>query len=161
MSTEKFKTDLSQGELGERVIANYLLIKRPIKKIEFMGEGKDWDFKCEDINGKIITFEVKTDRYEYMNGITTGNMFIEISCSKKPSGINASKADYFVYYYPDLELFYIMPLPEFRLFLLKEKITIAELCGDGQRTEGYLLDRQLCGKNYTSFTIKKDVDIWI
>ena len=114
---EKFKSDLNQGEMGERVIANFILLKRPIKKIEFMGKGKDWDFRCEDINGKVITFEVKTDRYEHIKGITTGNMFIEISCNKIPSGINASKADYFVYYYPDLEIFYLMPLPEFRLFL--------------------------------------------
>jgi len=157
---EKFKNDLNQGEMGERVIANYFLLRRAIKKIEFLGKGKDWDFICQDVNGKIITFEVKTDRYEFKKGITTGNMFIEISCNQKPSGINASKADYFVYYYPDLEIFYLMPLPEFRLFLLKEKINIAELCGDGQRTEGYLLDRNLCKKYYSTFSIKKDTDIW-
>ena len=75
---EKFKSDLNKGEMGERVIANFLLLKRPIKKIEFMGKGKDWDFRCEDINDKVITFEVKTDRYEHIKGITTGNMFIEI-----------------------------------------------------------------------------------
>lgn len=159
MNSDKFYADLSQGELGERVIASYFLIRGKFNKIEFRGAGKEYDLKCH--NGDVATtFEIKTDRYEFTHGKETGNLFIETSCNKKPSGINASKADYYVYYYPDREEFYLMPLPELRLFLLNNKIHIQELCGDGERVEGYLLNRDVCKKAFKVYELKKDIDIW-
>lgn len=47
---------------------------------------------------KEYTYEVKTDVYPK----DTGNMVIEFECRNKPSGIYATQADYFVYFYPHL-----------------------------------------------------------
>lgn len=43
--------------------------------------------------GKDVSIEVKTDRKWHK----TGNIFIEISCNGKPSGIMSTKASYLVY----------------------------------------------------------------
>jgi hypothetical protein len=43
--------------------------------------------------GQQVTMEVKRCR----KALTTGNLFIEISCSGKPSGIMSTEAEYFAY----------------------------------------------------------------
>lgn len=159
MNSEKFISQLSQGELGERVIASFFLSQGKFNKVEFKGAGTEYDLKCYS-DDKSTTFEIKTDRYEFFKKKQTGNMFLEISCNQKPSGINSSKADFYIYYFPDREEFYLMPLPELRLFLVNQQIHIEQLCGDGNKFEGYLLNREVCKKHFKVYKIKKDIDIW-
>jgi len=156
---EKFKKDLQQGELGEQIIASFFNKKFGLEDIIFRGEGKEWDFKGIK-QGKEISFEVKTDRYEYFTKERTYNMFIEISCSGKPSGILSSKAEHFVYYYPDFEEFYIIPMDELRLLVSNEDIERAELSGDGGRTEGFLVHRNLFKDKFKVYKIEKDTTLW-
>lgn len=156
---DKFKKDLEQGELGERIIASYFNKKFGLEDIIFRGKGKEWDFKGVK-DGKEISFEVKTDRYEYFTKNKTYNMFIEISCSGKPSGILSSKAEHFVYYYPDFEELYIIPMDELRLFVIKEDLEKTERSGDGGRTEGFLVHRNLFKDKFKVYKIKKDENIW-
>jgi hypothetical protein len=156
---KKFKDDLSQGELGEKVIASYFEKKFSLEDIEFRGKGKEWDFKGRK-GDKTIYFEVKTDRYEYFTKRLTYNMFIEISCSGKPSGILSSKACHFVYYYPDFEEFYIIPMDELRLLCAKENIELSTMSGDGGKTEGYLIHRNLWKDRFKVYNIKKDNELW-
>jgi len=156
---EKFKKDLQQGELGEQIIASFFNKKFGLEDIIFRGEGKEWDFKGIK-QGKEISFEVKTDRYEYFTKERTYNMFIEISCSGKPSGILSSKAEHFVYYYPDFEEFYIIPMDELRLLVINEDIERAELSGDGGRTEGFLVHRNLFKDKFKVYKIEKDTTLW-
>jgi len=49
------------------------------------------------------TIEVKTDTH------TTPNFFVEYECDGIPSGIMTSQADWWVYYFPNLELLYFIP----------------------------------------------------
>lgn len=156
---QKFYNDLSQGELGERCIANYFEEKFGLKEIEFRGKGKEWDFKGRK-GDKIIYFEVKTDRYEYFTGQKTYNMFIEITCSGKASGILTSKACHFIYYYPDFEEFYIIPMEDLRMLLMKEDIELTTRAGDGGKTEGYLVHRNLWKDKFKVYNITKDETIW-
>lgn len=151
---KKWLRDLGKGQVGERVIANFLEGKG--FSIKGFNDTKDYDI-ITNKEGKSVTFEIKTDEYETYKG-DTGNMFLEIRCSGKSSGIYASIADYFVYYYPQLESAWII-----KLELLKEQIKLRpELqhftygCGDGGRVDGILCKRdEMESVGFKVYKIKK------
>jgi len=90
MSGRGFTVDrLIRGSIGEKV-AERALYKRFGDKIKSLVhcDNKDCDFI---INEKIL-IEVKNDNMSYK----TGNVAIEIECRGKPSGINTTKANYWV-----------------------------------------------------------------
>lgn len=155
---KKWKQDLSQGQTGERVIAKHFEDNYSLTEILF---NDDYKF---DISGKrgdeIITFEVKTDRYEFMKEIKTYNMFIEISCNGKPSGISNSKADHFVYYYPDFEEAFIIPMAKLRVLIMMEELKLTEQSGDGGKVNGYLIHRNLYRHHFNVIKITKNTEIW-
>lgn len=155
---KKWKKDLSEGQKGERVIAEYFEKKYSLGEILFNEDSK-YDFSGKR-GEEIITFEVKTDRYEYMKNIKTYNMFIEIECNGKPSGISNSKADHFVYYYPDLEEVYIIPMPKLRHLVMVNNLDFSEQSGDGGKVKGYLLHRNLFKEHFNVIKIEKDKEVW-
>jgi hypothetical protein len=157
-TNEKWLNDLSEGEKGERVVAEFFKKRFGLDDISY-NNNSEYDFKGRK-DGRTIYFEVKTDRYEYFKEQKTFNMFIEITCSGKPSGILTSKADHFVYYYPDLEELYIIPMDELRMLCIKEEIQLTSMSGDGGRTEGYLVHRNLWKDKFKVYSVKKDTDIW-
>jgi hypothetical protein len=148
---EKFKTDLKQGEAGEWVIARFLLQKG--YKILDMNKTMDYDIKITD--GLFDrTIEVKTDRYEYMKGVKTDNMFLEVSCNDKMSGIRGSKADYFIYYYPDWELAYLISMNKIRKIANYGRRS--NQSGDKNKVTGYLINRFEFENEFKIIKIKKD-----
>ena len=84
-----FKTDLEYGKDAE-----YLILKRIQNKypLAFMIEGR---FKAFDLFVPEIEegVEIKSDRQAEQ----TGNIFIEIECNSEYSGIQATKAGWYVY----------------------------------------------------------------
>lgn len=138
---EKFKTDLVGGELGERVFASYLQQTKGFDIISFNNDYK-YDIKTEYLC-KEITFEVKTDRYEFLKGVQTNNMFIEVSCNNKPSGISKTEADIFVYFLPDYEEAYLISVKKLKELLLTrpELFRYTTQSGDGGKVKGYLINR--------------------
>jgi len=138
---EKFKTDLVGGELGERVFASYLKQQKGFDIISFNDDYK-WDIKTEYFC-KEITFEVKTDRYEFLKGVKTDNMFIETSCNNKSSGISKTEADFFVYFFPDYEEAYLISVKRMRELLLtrQDLFRYTTQSGDGGKVKGYLINR--------------------
>jgi len=84
-----FKTDLEYGKDAENQILKRIQIKYPLA---FIIEGK---FKAFDIFVPEIQqgIEVKTDRQAEQ----TGNVFIEIKCNNKYSGIQTTKAGWYIY----------------------------------------------------------------
>lgn len=148
---KKWTTDLRQGEAGEMVIAR-LMLQKGYDIVE-MNKTMDYDIKITDGFFE-KTLEVKTDRYEYFTGRITDNMFIEVSCNGKLSGVRGSKADYFVYYYPDWEVAY---------FITREKLLSlihfgrrASQSGDKGKVVGYLLNRHEFSGEFKIVKIKKD-----
>jgi len=113
----KWTNDLEQGNKGEKVIADYITNKRPQYKVSEFRNDKKYDFKLTSSTENDLTFEVKTDRYEYIKGFMTWNIFIETSCSGNDSGIMSSEADYFVYYFPDWEEAFFIQSDELREFV--------------------------------------------
>ena len=89
-------------------------MNKPFNKYDFITDlkyGTDSEkniAKILGLDGK--EFEVKTERDWWTK---TGNIAIELECNKKPSGINVTKAKYWVHAFQDkagLFCFIIMPV---------------------------------------------------
>ena len=93
---------------------------------------KEYDFKTD-----VSTYEVKSDRLAYKYGCKT--MFIEYECSNKPSGINATTADFWFYFMvkpDDSYICYKIPTSVLREECTKSRIVSG---GDGGRVKGYIV----------------------
>jgi hypothetical protein len=86
----KFKRDLQQGKKYERLATDYFDYDDL-----YMSKGycKEYDFCCVK-GGEKTYVEVKSDRLAGK----TGNLCIEYEYKGKPSGINATTADYWMYF---------------------------------------------------------------
>ena len=161
---EKWWSDLDQGNKGERVIADYITKKKPEYKIAYYRNDKWYDFRMTGDTVEDKTFEVKTDCFEKLKGYYTNNMFIEIKCNGRDSGITSSKADYFVYYFPYHELAYFVEMDKIREFFNTDEkrtgIRLATQSGDGGRVTGYVVDRHKWKSIFNVVKIKKDKNIW-
>ena len=88
MSKEQFLKDVEIGEYTENKIVSFIKIKYP-KAYKHEGEFKDYDIRIPE---KDITIEVKTD----IGSAESDNYFIEFSCNGVDSGINSTKANYWI-----------------------------------------------------------------
>jgi hypothetical protein len=150
----KFTTDLKQGNIGERIIAKKLK-ENGYNILEF-GNTMDWDIKIEK-DGFIKTIEVKTDRWEYFHNMTTNNMFLETKCNGKPSGIIGTKADYFIYFYPEHELAYLIRTDE--IIKLANYGSRKAYVADKNKVIGYTINRFQYQDQFKIINIKRD-SIW-
>ena len=84
-----FHSDLAFGEEGEYLVLKKLHLKYP-KAYKVEGYCKEWDIFVPE---KGIGVEVKSDRAAHK----TGNVVIENSYGDKPSGIETTRATWWVY----------------------------------------------------------------
>lgn len=105
-------------------------------------ELKGWDTKYGIYTNdhqliKTVTFEIKCDKFP------SRNVFFERSCSKKPSGVYATNADYFVYLMPrhTTDNFFISKSPDL-LGLLNLNRYHLTYGGEGNRVTGWITDRE-------------------
>ena len=137
-SNVKFKEDLKQGNIGERLVAKYL----ESKGFTIINYGNTSDYDILTLyKGKEVKFEIKTDLYEYYKKIITNNLFIEVICNNKFSGINSSKADYFIYLLPNIDEMYMIKISDLKELLMSRGFRRSSQSGDGGRVIGYLIDR--------------------
>lgn len=157
-NTKKFEKDLDFGEHFEMASVNFItefFNKKLIvneKKLLFLGQNNgtsttelkkyDLKFGIFPLTGaieaeRIITFEIKTDKYD------SANVFFEKSCSKKPSGVYATEADYFIYILPRYteKNFYIIKPVDLINLLDKGDYHLSIGVGDGKRVNGFLINR--------------------
>ena len=104
MANYNFNKDLAIGEKGEKDV----LFDLESMGAKFIDDNKD---NCYDLlvekGGIQLKYEIKTDVYCFPQ-FDTGNMFIEFECRGKTSGIEVTKADWFVMHYKYLkEIWYI------------------------------------------------------
>lgn len=136
MGKYNFNDDLDLGEFGERVICEDLTYLGG----EFITDNKtnthDLVFLFKD---KIITYECKTDIYR-----DTGNMFIETECRGKASGIEVTKAEWFVTFYKHLDELWYIKTDKLRDILKNfEHKEITQGGDKGSNTKGILLNRNM------------------
>lgn len=132
-----FNTDIKVGESGEKVIIEDLLSMGAT----FIKDNKDINFDILMTVPKEVTYEIKTDVYCKPTK-DTGNMFIEYECRGKSSGINVTKADWFVTYYPYLNQAWYIDTNELRNLIKYNNFKETTFSGDlGSNTKGYLIPR--------------------
>lgn len=153
MSTVKFNKDLKQGQLGEKYVA-HILRKKGFDVLHF-GNTSDYDILTL-YKGNEKSFEVKTDLYEYYKNKITNNLFIEVMCNNKMSGINTSKADYFVYFLPHISEMYMIKMSDLKELLKVEGFRRSSQSGDRGKVTGYLINRDDAKK---WFNVKKTDNI--
>jgi hypothetical protein len=135
MANYDFNKDIIIGEQGEKVVLDDL---KSLGATIVVGSNNNnkYDFIVK-YKGEELSYECKTDFYK-----DTGNLFVEVRCRGKESGISVTKADWFVTYFTKTkELWYIKTID------LKELIELVphprtKNSGDkGSGTEGYLIDK--------------------
>jgi hypothetical protein len=146
-----FGEDVEKGEWGEgEVLKNIFLNKKEGSIIEFVDKLKtnSYDFKLS-INGKEISYEVKTDS-RCTPSKDTGNMYIEFICLGKPSGISVTKADWFVMYFDELEEMWYIKTDKLRELINNSEFPTASTGRDpATPTTGYLIKRKDFKKHFT------------
>lgn len=96
-----FYGDLAEGLKGEKSIGEYLMNKG-FYNLNYNND-KFWDVCGVSPKTKLNTFfEIKTDFF-CTPSQDTGNLAIEIRFKGSPSGVSATTASYFVYYFKNFE----------------------------------------------------------
>ena len=149
MADYNFKNDLSLGQVGEQNVIDYL-INNGGKLITKNNDNK-YDAIIE-YNGNQITYEIKTDVFCAPN-FDTGNIFIEVECRGKESGLSVTEAKWFVTYFLYLNEIWFIETDKLKKILIENDFPISEQNGDlNSNTKGYLIKRKDIKEN---FKIKK------
>ena len=156
-TNNKYKKDLKYGLEGERVVAFYLSING-MKIIREDIKGEDYDIIMYSPKAdKNLYMEIKTDNYVNDNN-DTGNIAIEIRYKGNPSGISATKADWWVYYMPEISVnnLWMMECNKLKRFI-KENIKDLKVVkgGDNNWSELVLIPRKKYIQYFGVDTIKK------
>jgi hypothetical protein len=159
MSAKKFREDLTQGNIGEKIVATWLEKYKDMKLIKF-NNTMAYDFIMEMPTGKNISYEIKTDRWETFNK-ETGNIFIETRCNGKASGVWGTCADVYCFYFPDYGELYFIKTDDLRNVIATRPdiLTRTTLSGDGGKVSGFLINRYK-NKNIFKFYEINKLKVW-
>jgi hypothetical protein len=150
MAHYNFNKDISEGEDGELTVIEHL------KKLggTLLQQNKDnrYDVIIER-NGKKIKYEIKTDFF-CKPSYDTGNIFVEVECRGKNSGIMVTQADWFVNYFKHFnEIWYIKTKDIIKLIDENRQILVKkENSGDKDSvTKGWLIPKWRLHENFIVF----------
>jgi hypothetical protein len=134
----QFISDLALGVMYEDEyikMRNFTKVHHPIDKAF-----TDYDFKNLETQ---LTYEVKADRMT----CKTGNIFVEFECSGKPSGIMATKADFWIHFICKYNNLKCDEYVKIKVDNLKELIKNNNLKvkngGDNYNAKGYIIPRRV------------------
>lgn len=128
----KFALDLAQGKAAEKRVADKMLAAGLYDEVNFV-KGKFSEYDAVGRKGnKEETLEMKND----MKSALTGNFFMEFWCGDKPSGIDTTKADYYVVTTHKPMQFWKLPVPALTKIAKTCKIVSG---GDDKKAKGYLI----------------------
>ena len=161
---DKFNEDLEDGRSGEKIVALYLALQgmqvvEGVSKDEY---NPDYDLiMFSPKANKNLKFEVKTDDY-ISDDSDTGNIAIEIMFKGKPSGLSATKSDWWVYYMPNISSnnLWMMEVDKLK-GLIKKNINNLRVVmgGDDNQSKLILIPRREYSRYFGIDTIKKtDID---
>jgi hypothetical protein len=130
-----FREDLLLGEKYQRLFLDLIVWE---KSEMATGNFSPWD--CRVWNGdEEVSFEVKADRKARFSN----NIVIEFECSGRPSGINVTQSDYWVYFIVGTGIYYMIPIDELRAAINNQKYTRKVRGGDGYRSQMYLFPAEV------------------
>ena len=150
MAEYNFKNDLNLGEIGEQNVIDYL-ISNGGKLITKNNDNK-YDTIIE-YNGEQIKYEIKTDVFCEPN-FDTGNIFIEVECRGKESGLSVTEAKWFVTYFLYLNEIWFIETNKLKKLLIENDFPLSEQNGDlNSNTKGYLIKRKDIQENFKIKTL--------
>jgi len=132
-----FISDLKFGEYWEQVFLQHIDFDRYVKK---GGKFSKYDLKVY-YNDIITRYEVKADRMTYK----TNNIAIEYECFNKPSGINTTNADLYVYFeiLPIGYILYLIPVDYIKKCIIDKKYLKEVKGGDFNKSKIYLFNKSI------------------
>ena len=144
---DNFQLSLALGEQGEKVVRKFL------ESLGYTFLSKSEEISHDYIflkDGKKCMFEIKTDgahiRPDKKTGelYETGNMVVEYESRGKTSGIAATKAEFFVTYYPQLNEIWLIKTEKLKNLIRENKDTIKKVVGgdSNSETKMFLLNRE-------------------
>ena len=129
-------TDEAHGDEGERMALEYLeydAYERAPKR-----QFRDWDFWIERA-GKKQYWEVKRDRRTHV----TGNVVIEYQSNGQPSGISATRADFWMYIIDDEPTIFIIPVRKLRQMIRDRQFDSIRRIAEGGKNVAYFFNRSV------------------
>ena len=142
-----FRKDFPIARKTEAQIAQYLSEKQ---KMKFLGEcnNSDYDIRMETPSGKTITIEIKED----FSCARTGNVGVEYECRGRASGIEVSKADFYIYkvHQPDGKKgVYVIQTPQLKRMIEDKEYFRTVVGGDpGSFSKNYLFKLDVIKSNF-------------
>jgi hypothetical protein len=129
--TYNFDTDLQNSYIIEREFGSMLEKRKDIHSVTYNDNYK-YDVKVE-MDNRTMTFEIKND----MMSAKTGNIGVEFECRGKPSGINRSEAEFWVFKLKDG--YWTINANKLKRLIDEEHYTRIAVGGDvGSNTKMYL-----------------------
>lgn len=143
-----FKRDLKIGKKGEHTILEVLSSVEHIKGLKFnpaekweYEKLKDYDIEGLDVKDRRMLFEVKND----IKSAKTGNIAIEYECRGVASGIERTKAHFWVSIGSD-EVF-ILKVSKLKELIENEEYDRKVSGGDDMAAKMYLFKKEVIKKN--------------
>ena len=131
----KFNDSLSSGKQSENIILKMVQNKYPKAYIK-EGYHKEYDIMIPEINK---TIEVKKDfKSQY-----TGNVVIEMEMNNRPSGLQTTTADWWVFHLDETEIVWIT-LERLKEMVELEGYKLVEFIGEGDEIskQAYLVPKK-------------------
>ena len=98
-------------------------------------------------NGREVTYEVKTDVFVSPKK-DSGNLVVEFESRGKPSGINVTEADYYVYYMPKLNEVWNIKMDDLKNLIDNNNFKKVSGGDVGSDTKMYLIRRSFYKKHF-------------
>ena len=137
MANYNFNEDLTIGKKGEVIIKEFL----EDKGFNYISENDNNEYDLlMSLVDKQYKFEIKTDVFCKPDS-DTGNIFIEVEAYGKNSGINVSKSDYFINYFPYLKEIWIIKSNKLKKLLESNEFELKDFSGDRGKVKGYVIPR--------------------
>jgi phage terminase large subunit-like protein len=134
MANYDFKKDILIGEDGEKIILEDLEHKGAKYSSDNKTNSHDLIVTYKDSQ---ISYECKTDVYP-----NTGNLFVEISCRGKESGIMVTRAKWFVTYFKTTNQIWYIETDKLKELITNFTHRKVSNCGDANSgTTGYLIKK--------------------
>lgn len=152
MGKDKFLKDLKFGNDGEMVVYNHLKTIKPEIELIDTCNNSDYDFKIKSDNNE-ITYEVKTEDQYCKPGNNTGNIFVEIECNQKPSGIMRTKANWYAFYLPHYKQIWYIKTPMLIKLVEGGFFPLKKNSGDGGLVVGYAVARNQVKEYFNVFDL--------
>tara|TARA_A100001391_G_scaffold63435_1_gene39464 strand:+ start:154 stop:606 length:453 start_codon:yes stop_codon:yes gene_type:complete len=131
----KFNDSLSSGKQSENIVLKMVQNKYPKAYIK-EGYHKEYDIMIPEINK---TIEVKKDfKSQY-----TGNVVIEMEMNNRPSGLQTTTADWWVFHLDETEIVWIT-LERLKEMVEFEGYKLVEFIGEGDEIskQAYLVPKK-------------------